>query len=65
MNLRNGGNLQNFYRRQLFDNYAAIPNRVPLAELSDYVAEAPEDITPGLAPELASPPYAGFRPAIS
>jgi choline dehydrogenase-like flavoprotein len=58
------GKLQNFYRKQLFDNYAAIPNRVPLAELPDYVVEAPEDITPGLVPELASPPYAGFQDSL-
>jgi hypothetical protein len=58
------GKLQNFYRKQLFDNYATIPNNVPLAELPDYVTEAPEDITPGLVPDLASPPYAGFQESL-
>jgi hypothetical protein len=58
------GNLQDFYRKQLFLNYAAIPNTVPLAELPDYVAEAPDDITPGLALQLATPPYVGFRDSL-
>lgn len=58
------GNLQDFYRKQLFLNYATIPNTVPLAELPDYVAEAPDDITPGIAAQLASPPYAGFQDSL-
>src|SRR5262249_40713512 len=46
------GTLQDFYRKQLFQAYGAIPNAVPLAELPDYTAEAPEDITPGLQAQL-------------
>jgi hypothetical protein len=58
------GELHRFYRKQLFTNYAAIPNTVPLAEMPDYVAEAPDDITPGLAAQLASPPYPGFQDSL-
>src|SRR5262249_25471766 len=54
------GALHEFYRRQLFQNYANIPNAVPLAEFPDYTAEAPEDITPGLSIQLANPPFPGF-----
>jgi len=58
------GKLQDFYRKKLFDNYSAIPNKIPLAELPDYVAEAPEDITPGLEVQLASPPYPNFQESL-
>src|SRR5215467_3693576 len=58
------GELHRFYRKQLFTNYAAIPNTMPLAEMPDYVAEAPDDITPGLAAQLASPPYPGFQDSL-
>ncbi len=54
------GDLHDFLRRKLFQNYSAIPNTVPLVELPDYTAEAPEDITPGLQTQLSNPPYAGF-----
>ena len=58
------GTLQDFYRKQLFQAYAAIPNVVPLAELPDYVAEAPEDVTAGLKAQLANPPYPGFQDSL-
>ena len=58
------GTLQDFYRKQLFQTYAAIPNVVPLAELPDYTAEAPEDVTPGLKAQLANPPYPGFQDSL-
>jgi choline dehydrogenase-like flavoprotein len=58
------GNLQDFFRRKMFTNYGAIPNAVPLAEQPDYVVEAPQDITPGLALQLASPPYPGFQDSL-
>ena len=57
------GKLQDFYRQQLFLNYAAIPNAVPLAEMPDYVAEAPEDVTPALQIQLASAPP-GFQDSL-
>jgi hypothetical protein len=58
------GKLQDFYRKKLFGLYNGIPNRVPLAELPDYPAEAPEDITPGLSAQLAAPPYPNFQEAL-
>ena len=57
------GKLQDFYRQQLFLNYAAIPNAIPLAEMPDYVAEAPEDITPGLQAQLTVAPP-GFQDSL-
>ena len=54
------GDLHDFLRKKLFQNYGAVPNAIPLAELPDYTAEAPEEITPGLQIQLTSPPYAGF-----
>src|SRR5260370_2518155 len=54
------GKLHDFYRKRLFDNYGTIPNAVALAELPDYIAEAPEDITAGLQNQLNAPPYPGF-----
>ena len=32
--------------------------------MPDYVIEAPDDITPGLAAQLASPPYPGFQDSL-
>jgi hypothetical protein len=58
------GTLQDFYRKQLFQTYATIPNVIPLAELPDYAAEAPEDVTPGLNAQLANPPYPGFQDSL-
>jgi hypothetical protein len=58
------GRLQDFYRKKLFDNYSTIPNKIPLVELPDYVAEAPEDVTPELALQLASPPYPNFQESL-
>ena len=55
---------QDFYRKQLFQTYATIPNVIPLAELPDYTAEAPEDVTPGLNAQLANPPYSGFQDSL-
>jgi choline dehydrogenase-like flavoprotein len=57
------GKLQDFYRQQAFAKYAAIPNTVPLAELPDYVTEAPEDVTPALQAQLASAPP-GFQDSL-
>jgi choline dehydrogenase-like flavoprotein len=47
------GKLQEFYRQQAFAKYASIPNAVPLAEMPDYVAEAPDDVTAALQAQLA------------
>ena len=58
------GTLQDFYRKQLFQIYATIPNVIPLAELPDYTVEAPEDVTPGLNAQLANPPYPGFQDSL-
>ena len=58
------GTLQDFYRKQLFQTYATIPNVIPLAELPDYTVEAPEDVTPGLNAQLANPPYPGFQDSL-
>jgi Domain of Unknown Function (DUF1080)/GMC oxidoreductase len=58
------GTLQDFYRKQLFQTYATIPNVIPLAELPDYTTEAPEDVTPGLNAQLANPPYPGFQDSL-
>ena len=57
------GTLHDFYRKQLFQTYGAIPAAVPLAEadLPDYTAEAPDDVTPGLQALLDNPPYPGFQ----
>ena len=57
------GKLQDFYRQQAFINYAAIPSAVPLAELPDYVAEAPEDVTPALQAQLVGAPP-GFQDSL-
>src|SRR5436305_6368579 len=51
------GNMHRFYRQRLLGVYGAIPNAVPLAELPDYTAEAPEDITPGLQNQFGAPPF--------
>jgi Domain of Unknown Function (DUF1080)/GMC oxidoreductase len=51
------GNLHTFYRQGLLNAYAAIPNAVPLAELPDYITEAPEDITPGLDNQFGPRPF--------
>src|SRR5262245_49346784 len=58
------GALQDFYRKRLFQAYGAIPNAVPLTELPDYVAEAPEDVTPGLQAQLGNPAYPGFQESL-
>lgn len=58
------GAFHDFFRKKLFQTYATIPNAVPLAELPDYPAEAPEDVTPGLQNQLANPPYAGFQESL-
>ena len=57
------GKLQDFYRQQAFANYSAIPNTVPLPELPDYVAEAPEDVTPALRAQLVGAPP-GFQDSL-
>lgn len=54
------GTLHDALRRNLFNAYGGLPNVVPLAELPDYTAEAPDDITDGLRLQLNAPPYAGF-----
>ena len=57
------GTMHNFFREKLFNQYATIPNVVPLAELPDYVTDAPEDQNQGIediALGAVSPPYAGF-----
>jgi hypothetical protein len=59
------GALHDFYRRQLFQVYASIPNAqspntVPLTELPDYSNFA----SPGLMARIANPPYPGFRDSL-
>jgi hypothetical protein len=58
------GTFQDFYRKQLFQTYAAIANVVPWPNCPDYTAEAPEDITAGLNAQLANPPYPGFQDSL-
>jgi hypothetical protein len=57
------GHLHDFLRQRLFENYGAIPNAIPLAEMPDYTIEAPDDITAALSQQLAAVPplYPGFR----
>jgi Domain of Unknown Function (DUF1080)/GMC oxidoreductase len=50
------GALQDHYRRLLFQDYANVPNAVPLAELPDYTPFAGAR----LQAQLANPPYVGF-----
>lgn len=54
------GTLHDLYRKKLFQAYGTIPNAIPLTELPDYTAEAPEDVTPGLQDQINAPPYANF-----
>jgi hypothetical protein len=54
------GDLHDFYRKKLFDNYNAIPNHVPLAELPDYIRYAGAK----LQDQLNNPPYPNFDQAI-
>ena len=54
------GTFHDLYRKKLFQAYGTIPNAVPLAELPDYTAEAPEDITAGLQDQINTPPYPNF-----
>jgi choline dehydrogenase-like flavoprotein len=54
------GNLHDYYRHQLFSNYASIPFAIGLGELPDYTTFA----GPKLQAQLQNPPYAGFDQAI-
>ncbi len=54
------GTFHEVYRKKLFQAYGSIPNAIPLAELPDYTAEAPEDVPPGLQDQINAPPYANF-----
>ena len=54
------GNLHDFFRKKLFDTYNVIPNRVPLAELPDYIKYA----GPKLQAQLNAPPYSGFADSV-
>lgn len=54
------GTLHDFFRKKLFDNYNSIPNRVPLAELPDYITYA----GPKLRRQLDAPPYPGFADSV-
>lgn len=54
------GDLHDFFRKKLFDNYNSIPNRVPLPELPDYIQFA----GPRLQAQLKTPPYAGFADSV-
>jgi len=54
------GDLHDFFRKRLFDNYNAIPNAVPLAELPDYVKYAGAK----LQDQLNNPPYPNFAQSI-
>jgi hypothetical protein len=54
------GVFHDLYRKKLFQAYGTIPNAIPLAELPDYTAEAPEDITAGLQDQINTPPYPNF-----
>src|SRR6516165_6926759 len=57
------GAMLNFFRQKLFNLYTTIPNAVPIAELPDYVTEAPEDQGQGIQDIMSGtvpPPYIGF-----
>jgi len=54
------GNLQDFFRKKLFDNYSAIPNSVPLADLPSYIKYAGAR----MQDQLNSPPYPGFADSV-
>jgi choline dehydrogenase-like flavoprotein len=54
------GTLHDFLRKKLFDKYGSIPNAVPLVDMPDYTAEAPDDVTCDIQQKLANPPYAKF-----
>ena len=54
------GALHDALRKQLFQAYPGITNAIPLAELPDYTAEAPDDVTDGLRQQLNNPQYANF-----
>ena len=57
------GAMHNFFRQKLFNLYATSPNAVPIAELPDYVTEAPEDQGQGIQDIVSGtvpPPYIGF-----
>jgi hypothetical protein len=54
------GDLHDFFRKQLFNNYGAIPNHVPLSELPDYIKYAGAK----LQDQLNNPPYPNFDQAI-
>jgi hypothetical protein len=54
------GIFHDLFRKKLFQAYGTIPNAIALAELPDYTAEAPEDVTPGLQDQINTPPYPNF-----
>jgi hypothetical protein len=54
------GAFHDLYRKKLFQAYGSISNAIPLAELPDYTAEAPEDVPPGLQDQINAPPYPNF-----
>ena len=54
------GDLHDFFRKKLFDNYSGIPNHVPLSELPDYIKYAGAK----LQDQLNNPPYPNFDQAI-
>src|SRR5215467_10775812 len=56
------GIMHDFFRQRLFGMYTTIPNFVPLNELPDYAAEAPEDQNQGIRDildGLVPPPFGG------
>jgi choline dehydrogenase-like flavoprotein len=63
-NLYINGALHEFYRKKIFENYSAIPSRIPLAELPDYADLYVANGDVRLAQELATPPFAGFRDSV-
>ena len=57
------GAMHNFFRQKLFNLYPTVPRVVPIAELPDYVTDAPEDQGQGIKDIVSGavpPPYAGF-----
>jgi len=63
-NLYINGALHDFYRKKTFDNYTAIPNRIPLAELPDYADAYVANGDVRLGDQIGSPPFAGFRDSV-
>jgi hypothetical protein len=58
------GPLNDYYRQQLFQDYANIPNAIALAQLPDYTPFYIRSGGPRLQAQLANPPYPGFQESL-